>query len=137
VVGMSAGTGAAFSLLPAQNATGNWIKVVQRLPVRIAIDPQSLAKHPLRVGLSMLASVDIHNQDGAVLADVRHAKPAYTTPVFDQDSRAAEELIAKIIRANAGKDNVGGLPPLPEPAKKTTQGPGVSPTSSSQATGRG
>jgi membrane fusion protein (multidrug efflux system) len=117
VVGMSAGTGGAFALLPAQNATGNWIKVVQRLPVRVAIDPQDLAKHPLRVGLSMIATVDIHNQDGTVLADTPRSKPAYSTPVFAQDSRAAEELIAKVIRDNAGNKNVGTLSALPVPMK--------------------
>ncbi len=61
VVGLSGGTGAAFSLIPAQNASGNWIKVVQRLPVRVAIDPQELAEHPLRDGLSMKARIDISN----------------------------------------------------------------------------
>jgi membrane fusion protein (multidrug efflux system) len=59
VRGLSGGTGAAFSLIPAQNASGNWIKVVQRLPVRIDLDPKELARHPLRVGLSMKATVDI------------------------------------------------------------------------------
>jgi len=59
VVGFSGGTGAAFSLIPAQNATGNWIKVVQRLPVRIALDPKDLQKHPLRVGLSMDVEIDV------------------------------------------------------------------------------
>ena len=59
VVGLAGGTGAAFSLLPAQNATGNWIKVVQRLPVRIALDPAELKAHPLRVGLSMDAAIDV------------------------------------------------------------------------------
>ncbi|WP_205214992.1 MULTISPECIES: efflux RND transporter periplasmic adaptor subunit [Sphingomonas] len=58
VVGFAGGTGAAFALIPAQNATGNWIKVVQRLPVRIALDPKELAQHPLRVGLSMDATID-------------------------------------------------------------------------------
>ena len=60
VAGFGAGTGAAFSLLPAQNATGNWIKVVQRVPVRIALDPKELAEHPLRIGLSMQVDVDTH-----------------------------------------------------------------------------
>jgi len=59
VLGFSGGTGAAFALIPAQNATGNWIKVVQRLPVRITLDPKELAQHPLRVGLSMNATVDL------------------------------------------------------------------------------
>jgi membrane fusion protein (multidrug efflux system) len=59
VVGFAGGTGSAFALIPAQNATGNWIKVVQRLPVRIKLDPRELARHPLRVGLSMEATVDV------------------------------------------------------------------------------
>jgi membrane fusion protein (multidrug efflux system) len=59
VAGFSGGTGAAFALIPAQNATGNWIKVVQRLPVRVTLDPRELAKHPLRVGLSMEAEIDV------------------------------------------------------------------------------
>jgi membrane fusion protein, multidrug efflux system len=120
VAGMSAGTGGAFALLPAQNATGNWIKVVQRLPVRVVIDPEDLAKHPLRVGLSMTATVDIHNQGGAVLADAPRSKPAYSTPVFTQDSRAAEELIAKVIRDNAGKKNVGTLSTVSVPMKRSS-----------------
>jgi len=62
VVGIGGGTGAAFSLIPAQNATGNWIKVVQRLPVRIALEPQELQQHPLRVGLSMDADIDVSRQ---------------------------------------------------------------------------
>ncbi len=69
VEGLGAGTGAAFALLPAQNATGNWIKVVQRVPVRIALDPKEVAEHPLRVGLSMDARVDVSNTDGRVLAE--------------------------------------------------------------------
>ena len=59
VVGLGGGTGSAFALIPAQNATGNWIKVVQRLPVRVALDPQELARRPLRVGLSMKATIDV------------------------------------------------------------------------------
>ena len=63
VVGFSGGTGAAFALIPAQNATGNWIKVVQRLPVRIELDPKELAEHPLRVGLSMEATIDLKSKN--------------------------------------------------------------------------
>jgi len=62
VTGLGGGTGAAFALIPAQNATGNWIKVVQRLPVRVALDPKELKAHPLRVGLSMEATVDVSGQ---------------------------------------------------------------------------
>ncbi|MCP5284585.1 MAG: HlyD family efflux transporter periplasmic adaptor subunit [Burkholderiaceae bacterium] len=65
ITGLGAGTGSAFALLPAQNATGNWIKVVQRVPVRIALDPAQLAAHPLRVGLSMFATVDVDSEAGA------------------------------------------------------------------------
>ena len=61
VAGFSGGTGAAFALVPAQNATGNWIKVVQRLPVRVTLDPRELKQHPLRVGLSMNVDVDVSN----------------------------------------------------------------------------
>ncbi len=82
VVGFGAGTGAAFSLLPAQNATGNWIKVVQRVPVRVALDAQELAAHPLQVGLSMDAEVDTRNRDGERLPQVAQTAPAYATDVF-------------------------------------------------------
>jgi membrane fusion protein (multidrug efflux system) len=73
VIGMGAGTGSAFALLPAQNATGNWIKVVQRVPVRIAIDRQQLQEHPLRIGLSMSAVVDLHNQQGSPLGTLKES----------------------------------------------------------------
>jgi membrane fusion protein (multidrug efflux system) len=69
VIGLGAGTGSAFALLPAQNATGNWIKVVQRLPVRIALNQEQVAKHPLRIGLSMHVKVDLHDQQGAPIGD--------------------------------------------------------------------
>jgi membrane fusion protein (multidrug efflux system) len=73
VVGIGGGTGSSLAIIPAQNATGNWIKIVQRLPVRIVLDPQELAAHPLRVGMSMTAEVDIKNQPHANLeADQRH-----------------------------------------------------------------
>ena len=75
VVGFSAGTGSAFALLPAQNATGNWIKVVQRLPVRIALDPKELEQHPLRIGLSMNADVDIKSETAANSARAEHGLP--------------------------------------------------------------
>ena len=68
VVGLAAGTGGAFALLPAQNASGNWIKVVQRVPVKVSLDPAELAQHPLRIGLSTRATVDTHDRSGTVLA---------------------------------------------------------------------
>lgn len=101
VSGLGAGTGAAFSLLPAQNATGNWIKVVQRVPVRMALDAKQLAEHPLRVGLSMTVEVDVRNTDGLALADAPHvATPtAVQTPTDD----AANDLVQRVIAANLGQ----------------------------------
>ncbi|MFM0501687.1 EmrA/EmrK family multidrug efflux transporter periplasmic adaptor subunit [Paraburkholderia caffeinilytica] len=100
VVGFSAGTGSAFSLLPAQNATGNWIKVVQRLPVRIALDPQELEKHPLRIGLSMQADVSIKDDNGGQLGQAPNT--VYQTNVFDKYGDQADAEIARIISENAG-----------------------------------
>jgi membrane fusion protein (multidrug efflux system) len=105
VVGFSAGTGAAFSLLPAQNATGNWIKVVQRLPVRIELDPQELEKHPLRIGLSMQVDVDIRNDKGGQLGNAQNT--IYQTKVFDKYGDEADAEIARIIAANAGRGGNG------------------------------
>ena len=103
VAGLGVGTGAAFSLLPAQNATGNWIKVVQRVPVRIALDPKQLGEHPLRVGLSMDAEVDVSNQDGKALADApRDAAQAHTQAFAVRDD-AANEDVRRVIAANSGK----------------------------------
>ena len=102
IEGLGAGTGAAFALLPAQNATGNWIKVVQRVPVRVKLDAKELAEHPLRVGLSMEAKVDVSQTDGRVLAaDSSTAAPA-ETKVFEQDSREADARVRQVIAANSG-----------------------------------
>jgi membrane fusion protein (multidrug efflux system) len=114
IEGLAAGTGAAFALLPAQNATGNWIKVVQRVPVRIVLDTKELAERPLRVGLSMEARVDVNHTDGRVLADAQRAPTAVQTKVFEQDDTAAEAEVRKIIAANGGR--VGNL--LPPAAAK-------------------
>ncbi|WP_321859247.1 EmrA/EmrK family multidrug efflux transporter periplasmic adaptor subunit, partial [Paraburkholderia tropica] len=95
VVGFSAGTGSAFSLLPAQNATGNWIKVVQRLPVRISLDPEDLQKHPLRIGLSMQVDVDIKNDAGSQLGNAQNT--VYETNVFEKYGDEADAEIARII----------------------------------------
>jgi membrane fusion protein (multidrug efflux system) len=100
VVGFSPGTGAAFSLLPAQNATGNWIKVVQRLPVRIALDPKELLAHPLRIGLSMQVDVNIKSDQGSQLGDAQTT--TYQTDVFDKYGDEADAEIARIIAENAG-----------------------------------
>ena len=103
VVGLGAGTGAAFSLLPAQNATGNWIKVVQRVPVRIALDPKEVQAHPLRVGLSMDVTVDVTQQDGKVLADAAKAPATVQTQVFDALDARADEEVKRIVAAQLGK----------------------------------
>ncbi|GLQ45472.1 multidrug resistance protein A [Dyella lipolytica] len=101
VIGLGAGTGSVFSLLPAQNATGNWIKVVQRVPVRVALDNDELDKHPLRVGLSTDVTVDITNDKGPVLAAAAQQPPAETS-VYDQVAAQADVEAQKIIRANLG-----------------------------------
>ncbi|MBB5415944.1 membrane fusion protein (multidrug efflux system) [Paraburkholderia atlantica] len=106
VIGFSAGTGSAFSLLPAQNATGNWIKVVQRLPVRISLDPQELEKHPLRIGLSMQADVNIKDDTGGQLGQA--PSTSYQTNVFDKYGAEADAEIARIIAENAGQNANGG-----------------------------
>ncbi len=102
VAGLGAGTGAAFALLPAQNATGNWIKVVQRVPVRIELDAEQLAAHPLRVGLSMLATVDIAAQGGEPLAAAASSRSA-RTQVFEPQRESADRIVADIIAANLGR----------------------------------
>lgn len=102
VIGFAAGTGSAFALLPAQNASGNWIKIVQRIPVRISLDPKQLAAHPLRIGLSMRVTVDIKNANGNTLTNASPARDQaiFKTTVFDVTSKQADAEIARIIAAN-------------------------------------
>jgi membrane fusion protein, multidrug efflux system len=100
VAGFGAGTGAAFALLPAQNATGNWIKIVQRVPVRIALDPGELALHPLQIGLSMQVDVDTRRTDGGSLPLFSRTPPAYTTDVYDSVDTASAQRVKAIIAAN-------------------------------------
>ncbi|MFM0227185.1 EmrA/EmrK family multidrug efflux transporter periplasmic adaptor subunit [Paraburkholderia dipogonis] len=116
VVGFSAGTGSAFSLLPAQNATGNWIKVVQRLPVRVALDPKELEQHPLRIGLSMQADVSIKDDNGGQLGQAPNT--VYQTNVFEKYGDQADAEIARIISENAGPN--GG-------SQKSSQAGGTKP----------
>ena len=102
IIGMAAGTGSAFALLPAQNATGNWIKVVQRVPVRIALDPKQLAEHPLRVGLSMQVDIDVHDQSGAAVGDNLSkavVMSAFHNPSAPADAKTKARIDA-IIAAN-------------------------------------
>lgn len=94
------GTGSAFALLPAQNASGNWIKIVQRVPVRIELDPRELARHPLRLGLSMSVDVGIRDQNGAILADAPVGKPVLTTDAYAKQLADADALIQNVIRSN-------------------------------------
>ena len=102
VQGIGIGTGAAFSVLPAQNATGNWIKIVQRIPVRVTIDPEQLKQHPLRVGMSMHASIDTRDRSGAVLGAVTgtQAPANLQTNVYNQDEAEANQIADQIIQQN-------------------------------------
>ncbi|MDN7195413.1 HlyD family secretion protein, partial [Klebsiella pneumoniae] len=102
VVGLDMGTGSAFSLLPAQNATGNWIKVVQRLPVRIELDEKQLAEHPLRIGLSTLVEVNTTDRDGEMLASQVRSSPVYESNAREIALDPVNKLIDEIIQANAG-----------------------------------
>lgn len=102
VVGLAPGTGAAFALLPPQNASGNWIKVVQRVPVRISLDPKELEKHPLRVGLSTSVKVDTHDRNGAVLAATPATKPVAETDVYAADFAKAEAEASAVVKENLG-----------------------------------
>jgi len=100
VIGQEAGTGSAFSLMPAQNATGNWIKVVQRLPVRIALDANEVRNHPLQLGLSMRVNVDTSVRGGNAFASSRSPAHAYETDVFEQEGKDAAATVKRIIAAN-------------------------------------
>ncbi len=100
VVGLDMGTGSAFSLLPAQNASGNWIKVVQRLPVRIALDETQLEEHPLRIGLSTEVTVDTLDKNGKVLSKGMRATPAYHTAALAVDMSPADKIVTEIINNN-------------------------------------
>ncbi|WMN15745.1 HlyD family efflux transporter periplasmic adaptor subunit [Pseudomonas piscis] len=98
---LGAGTGSAFALLPAQNATGNWIKIVQRVPVRIHINAEELAKHPLRVGLSTVVNVNLRDQSGPVLAQQPPQKASFSTAVYDRQLVEADALITRLIHDNS------------------------------------
>lgn len=100
IEGIEMGTGSAFSVLPAQNATGNWIKVVQRVPVRISLDPQQITRYPLRIGLSTLVEVNIADTKGEMLSQQKRTAPLYATNTLSYDESAVENLIEKIIRDN-------------------------------------
>ncbi|TKR33675.1 HlyD family efflux transporter periplasmic adaptor subunit [Luteimonas gilva] len=103
IASLGLGTGSAFALLPAQNASGNWIKIVQRVPVRIELDPKQVAEHPLRLGLSMSVDVGLRDQNGPVLAAVPPTKPVLTTEAYAKQLADAEALIQKVIRENLAR----------------------------------
>jgi membrane fusion protein (multidrug efflux system) len=107
VTGLAPGTGSTFALLPPQNATGNWIKIVQRLPVRIRLDAQELAAHPLRVGLSMNVAIDTHDRSGRVLAVAPPTQPVATTQAYERVLAEAGRLEREIIQANLGQGEGG------------------------------
>jgi membrane fusion protein (multidrug efflux system) len=100
VAGFGAGTGSAFSLLPAQNATGNWIKIVQRVPVRIALDPHEITVHPLQIGLTMKVEVDVRNNTGARLPQLANNQAGYVTDVFQSTDQSADARVREIVAAN-------------------------------------
>ena len=122
VIGLASGTGSVFAVLPPQNATGNWIKVVQRVPVRIGLDPEEIAEHPLRLGLSMEATVDTHERRGGILREDPEPDDGYVTRVFRDEDKGAGALIARIIKDNT----VTGLPvsnPATPSAREVNPGP--------------
>lgn len=121
VMGLSAGTGSAFALLPAQNATGNWIKVVQRVPVRIALDPRELATHPLRIGLSMRTILDVRDRTGSQLAVVQPETPVAETSVYAALDRDAQALIDQVIAENLAAPDTSATPA--ETASSPLDGP--------------
>lgn len=103
IVGINPGTGSVFSALPPQNATGNWIKIVQRVPVRVSLDPNQLKKYPLWLGLSMNVTVDIHDYSGPMLAEATRIKSIYQTKIYSQQEEGVMKIIDKIILENAGR----------------------------------
>jgi len=102
IAGLGAGSGAAFALLPPQNASGNWIKIVQRVPVRISLDPKELATNPLRLGLSMSVAVDMHDRSGSLVATQLRTAPQQVVASAEQDTKI-DQKIADIIKRN-GRD---------------------------------
>lgn len=98
------GTGSAFSILPAQNASGNWIKIVQRVPVRIKLDPKELQQHPLRLGLSMHAKVNLHDEGTGLLPTAPATQPAQGTDAYAAQLKEADARVDAVINANLGRD---------------------------------
>ena len=97
VAGFAPGTGSTLALLPPQNASGNWVKVVQRLPVRIEIDPEQLKQYPLNIGLSMDIKVDVSNAQGLALAPLEH-KGDLKTDIYAKQLKTADEHILTVLK---------------------------------------
>ena len=110
VAGLGLGTGSAFAPLPAQNATGNWIKVVQRVPVRIELEPRELSAHPLRIGLSTVVTVEVRETSGPQLAQTARQQPVLSTRVFDIDRSEIGTRIEQIIEENTEHTAQGVTP---------------------------
>jgi len=118
VLGISPGTGSTFELLPPENATGNWIKVVRRVPVRIGLRESELKQHPLRLGLSMSVSVDVHDTHGSVLGEAPSVRTISSTDVYQRALQQENARIDAIIRANSH----GGAAPENSQAAATAHG---------------
>ena len=104
VLGISPGTGSVFELLPPQNATGNWIKVVRRVQVRIGLRPEDIEAHPLRLGLSMAVDLDVRDTSGPLLGESPAGETSYATTVYRGKAELRDQAIEKIIRDNEGSD---------------------------------
>jgi membrane fusion protein (multidrug efflux system) len=106
VLGLNPGTGSALAVLPAQNASGNWIKIVQRLPVRIGLDPAELQQHPLFLGLSTTVEVDVHNQSGAALSKRPVWSPTLNTDAYASQDAGADDEINALVAKNLARGAV-------------------------------
>lgn len=100
VVGLPGAAGNTFALLPPENLSGNWIKIVQRLPVRVALNPDELKEHPLRIGLTLEATADLRVQSGAYMNTTDIESPQYSTNIFHQEESGVNELVTRIIASN-------------------------------------
>jgi membrane fusion protein (multidrug efflux system) len=105
IVGLNPGTGSVFSVLPPQNATGNWIKIIQRIPVKISLKSEELNKAPLVLGLSMTVWANTHERDGRRLPTATLIKPAYETVIYEEELSGVDQLIEAIIAENISDDN--------------------------------
>ena len=100
IAGLPGGAGNAFSLLPPQNLSGNWIKIVQRLPVRVALKPEEIKAHPLRVGLSMHAKTKVYHPSGLLVPESNSGSPEYTTPIYREETVGSEKFVHEIVMKN-------------------------------------